>query len=328
MHDNRGDIDLPGVTRRRILTGAVVLGGAALLPFPQGAYAAGGALFDTAPAAAAVKRLLPDHYRQLTLRAVADGTDRFRVTGRAGQITVEGTSPAVLLAGLHTYLRRTAHASVSWTGEQLNLPRTLPAPAAEITGTANVPHRFAFNDTNEGYTGAYRDWDAWQYELDVLAVHGVNRVLVYMGGDAVYYDTFRQFGYSDAEMRAWIPAPARQPWWLLQNMSGFGGPVSRQLLEKRAVLAEKIIDRVRDLGMTPVLPGYYGSVPDDFPARHGGDAAVVAQGTWGAFKRPDWLDPRTTAFEDVAAAFYRAQKERFGEHDVQDGPAARGRQRR
>ncbi|WP_406213677.1 alpha-N-acetylglucosaminidase TIM-barrel domain-containing protein [Streptomyces canus] len=312
MHDNRGDIDLPGVTRRRILTGAVVLGGAALLPLPQGAYAAGGALFDTAPAAAALKRLLPDHYRQLTLRAVADGTDRFRVTGRAGQITVEGTSPGVLLAGLHTYLRRTAHASVSWTGEQLNLPRTLPAPAAEITGMANVPHRFAFNDTNEGYTGAYRDWDAWQYELDVLAVHGVNRVLVYMGGDAVYYDTFRQFGYTDAETRAWIPAPARQPWWLLQNMSGFGGPISRQLLEKRAVLAEKIIDRVRDLGMTPVLPGYYGSVPDDFPAKHGGDAAVVAQGTWGAFKRPDWLDPRTTAFEDVAAAFYRAQKERFG----------------
>jgi hypothetical protein len=313
MHDNRGDLDLPGVTRRRILTGAVALGGAALLPLPQNAYAADGALFDTAPAAAALRRLLPDHYRQLTLRAVKDDTDRFRVTGRAGQITVEGTSPAVLLAGLHTYLRRTAHASVSWTGEQLNLPGTLPAPAAPITGTANVPHRFAFNDTNEGYTGAYRDWDAWQYELDVLAVHGVNRVLVYIGGDAVYYDTFRQFGYTDAEMRAWIPAPARQPWWLLQNMSGFGGPVSRQLIEKRAVLAERIVDRVRELGMTPVLPGYYGSVPDDFPAKHGGDATVVAQGTWGAFKRPDWLDPRTTAFEDVAATFYRAQKERLGE---------------
>ncbi|MDQ1072673.1 alpha-N-acetylglucosaminidase [Streptomyces canus] len=313
MHDNQGDLALPGVTRRRILTGAVALGGAALLTRPQGAYAADGALFDTAPAAAALKRLLPDHYRQFTLRAVADVADRFRVTGRAGQITVEGTSPAVLLTALHTYVRRTAHASVSWTGEQLDLPRILPAPAAEITGTANVPHRFAFNDTNEGYTGAYRGWDAWQYELDVLAVHGVNRVLVYIGGDAVYYDTFRQFGYTDAEMRAWIPAPARQPWWLLQNMSGFGGPVSRQLIEKRAALAEKIIDRVRDLGMTPVLPGYYGSVPDDFPAKHGGDATVVAQGTWGAFKRPDWLDPRTTAFDDVAATFYRAQKERFGE---------------
>jgi len=313
MYDDRGDPGITGVTRRRILTGTVALGGAALAPRPQGAHAAGGAPFDTAPAAAALRRLIPRHHRQVTLRAVDGGTDRFRVTGRAGHITVAGTSCAVLLTGLHTYLRRAAHACVSWTGEQLNLPPALPAPAGEIAGTAGVPHRFAFNDTNEGYTNAYRDWDAWQRELDVLAVHGVNRVLVYIGGDAVYYDTFRRFGYSDAETRAWIPAPAHQPWWLLQNMSGFGGPVSRRLVERRAALAGKIIDRVRDLGMTPVLPGYYGSVPDGFTARHGGDAAVVAQGTWGAFKRPDWLDPRTSAFADVAAAFYRAQSERFGD---------------
>ena len=250
----------------------------------------------------------------MTLRALAaDGADRFKVTGRAGAITVEGTSPAVLLTGLNTYLARAAKADISWNGEQLNLPRLLPAPDGEIAGSANVPHRFALNDTNDGYTGPYRDWDAWERELDVLALHGINRVLVYTGGDAVYYDTFRQFGYSDAEMRAWIPAPAHQPWWLLQNMSGFGGPVSRRLIERRADLARKITDRVRELGMTPVLPGYFGTVPDDFVAKHGGDAAVVPQGDWGAFKRPDWLDPRTTAFDEVSAAFYRSQSERFGD---------------
>lgn len=40
---------------------------------------------------------------------------------------------------------------------------------------------------------------------------------------------------------------------------------------------------------------------------------MVAQGTWGAFERPDWLDPRTKAFAEVAATFYRAQSERFGD---------------
>ncbi|MEV5954760.1 alpha-N-acetylglucosaminidase TIM-barrel domain-containing protein [Streptomyces sp. NPDC051987] len=303
-----------GVTRRRVLTGAVALGGAAWLTRTPTAHAAG-TLFDTAPAAAALRRLVPGHHGQVTLRAVgpAGGPDRYRVTGRAGRITVDGTSPAVLLTGFHTYLRTVASASVSWNGEQLDLPRLLPAPPGEISGAANVPHRFAFNDTNEGYTGPYRTWDAWERELDVLAVHGVNAVLVYIGGDAVYYDTFRQFGYTDAALRSWIPAPAHQPWWLLQNMSGFGGPVSRRLIEQRADLARKIVDRVRELGMTPVLPGYFGTVPDDFPAAYGGDAAVVAQGTWGAFKRPDWLDPRTDAFAKVAAAFYRNQSRRFGD---------------
>ncbi|WP_329537026.1 alpha-N-acetylglucosaminidase C-terminal domain-containing protein (plasmid) [Streptomyces sp. NBC_01450] len=306
MNDNRG------ITRRRVLTGAVVLGGATLLPHAQGAFASGGR-FDPAPAVAALRRLVPDHQRQITLRPVTGAGDRFRVTGRTGQITVEGTSPAVLLTGFHSYLRQAAHASVSWNGEQLDLPRLLPAPGGEISGSANVPHRFAFNDTNEGYTAPYRHWDAWERELDVLALHGVNAVLVYIGGDAVYYDTFRKLGYSDAEVRAWIPAPAHQPWWLLQNMSGFGGPMSRRLIEERAALAEKVIGRVRELGMTPVLPGYFGTVPDGFTDRHGGDAAIVPQGTWGAFKRPDWLDPRTSAFTEVAAAFYRSQARRFGD---------------
>ena len=40
---------------------------------------------------------------------------------------------------------------------------------------------------------------------------------------------------------------------------------------------------------------------------------MVPQGNWGAFKRPDWLDPRTTAFAEVAAAFYRHQTELFGD---------------
>ncbi|MEU4933205.1 alpha-N-acetylglucosaminidase TIM-barrel domain-containing protein [Streptomyces yokosukanensis] len=300
-----------GATRRGVLAGALVLGGIALAARSWEAYAADG---DPAPAMAALRRLLPRHHDQFTLRALAaDGTDRFRVTGRTGRITVEGTSPAVLLTGVHTYLRRTAHASISWTGDQLALPRRLPAPDDELTGTANVPHRFVLNDTDEGYTGPYRDWDTWQRELDVLAVHGVNRVLVHMGADAVYRDTFRQFAYTDAELRSWIPAPAHQPWWLLQNMSGFGGPVSQRLIERRADLARRIVDRVRELGMTPVLPGYFGTVPGGFPARYGGDATVVAQGTWVGFERPDWLDPRTRAFGEVAAAFYRAQSDRFGD---------------
>ncbi|MGW5694807.1 alpha-N-acetylglucosaminidase, partial [Streptomyces asiaticus] len=309
-----------GVSRRRVLTGAAAVGGALLLAQPQAARAAAengsAGPFDTAPAAGALRRLVPAHHQQVTLHAVAaGGGDHFKVTGRAGSITVEGTSPAVLLTGFNRYLAEAAKADISWNGEQLNLPRLLPAPGAEITGAANVAHRFAYNDTNEGYTGAYRGWKAWEREIDVLALHGINEVLVYIGADAVYYDTFRDFGYSDAELRAWIPAPSHQPWWLLQNMSGFGGPVSKHLIDQRAALAKEIIARVRELGMTPVLPGYYGTVPDDFLAKNPG-ASLVSQGTWGAFKRPDWLDPRTDLFADVAAAFYRHQRERYGDSSM------------
>ncbi|WPO70449.1 alpha-N-acetylglucosaminidase [Streptomyces sp. KN37] len=267
-----------------------------------------------AAASEAARRLLPRHWDQLTFRTARPergAGDFFRVDGRHGHITVTGTTPAVQLTGLRHYLKHTAHANITWAGSQTDLPDRLPAPAEPLTARANAPHRFVLNDTNDGYTGAYHDWDYWEHELDVLALHGYNEVLVYIGADAVYHRVFQEFGYGDEELRSWVPGPAHQPWWLLQNMSSFPHPVSRQLIDARARLGRRICDRLRELGMTPVLPGYFGTVPPGFAARNPG-ARTVPQGDWVGFARPDWLDPRTGHFARVAAAFYRVQDELSG----------------
>ncbi|MFI9720568.1 alpha-N-acetylglucosaminidase [Streptomyces sp. NPDC052396] len=295
---------------RRTLLGAFATSAAAgaLAASPAQARPPGGGA-----AAAALARLLPRHHDQVTFRSLPrhGGADAYRVTGTAGRILVEGSTPAVQLTGFHRYLRHTAHAHFSWSGEQTGLPRSLPAVRTPLTATANVRHRFVLNDTNDGYTGPYQDWDYWQHEIDVLALHGFNEVLVYAGADAVYHRTFIEHGYSDAELRQWVPGPAHQPWWLMQNMASFGGPVSRQLLDRRTALAQRIVGRLRELGITPVLPGYYGTVPPGFAHRESG-ARTIPQGDWGGFPRPDWLDPRTAAFTRVARTYYRVQRELYG----------------
>ncbi|MFE0131814.1 alpha-N-acetylglucosaminidase [Streptomyces sp. NPDC059037] len=262
------------------------------------------------PAADAARRLLPRHWEQLTFET-SGPADTFRVSGSRGNITITAPTPAAQLTGLRHYLKHTTHTNITWAGSQTDLPDRLPAPDRALNGRANTPHRFVLNDTNDGYTGAYHDWSYWERELDVLALHGYNEVLVYVGADALYHRVFQEFGYSDQELREWIPAPAHQPWWLLQNMSAFPYPVSRQLLDRRAALGRRIADRLRELGMTPVLPGYFGTVPPDFTAKNPG-AKTVPQGDWVGFTRPDWLDPRTEHFARVSAAFYRAQEELFG----------------
>ncbi|SEF02618.1 alpha-N-acetylglucosaminidase [Streptomyces sp. 2112.3] len=275
-----------------------------------------GAAYDTAPARAALTRLLPRHADQFQLVPLArdGGTDRFRVDGRAGRITVSGTTPAVLLTGVHWYLKYTCRAHVSWAGDQVELPGRLPAPASPAERSTALRHRFALNDTHDGYTAPYADWPHWERLIDVLALHGVNEVLVTPGAEAVYHRLLTDSGYSDAEARAWLPAPSHQPWWLLQNMSGYGGPLSRELIDKRAELGRRITGRLRELGMHPVLPGYFGTVPDGFAARNPG-ARTVPQGTWSGLQRPDWLDPRTAAFAAAAASFYRHQHQLLGPAD-------------
>ncbi|WP_431037866.1 alpha-N-acetylglucosaminidase [Streptomyces sp. P6-2-1] len=267
------------------------------------------------PAAAAARRLLGSHAGQFAFTPLtpdAEGRDRYVVSGRAGRVTIAGTTPATQLTGLRQYLKQAGLAQFTWAGSRTGLPAQVPAPqGGRLEGRADTPHRFVLNDTNDGYTGPYHDWAYWEREIDLLALHGFNEVLVYAGAEAVYQRLFQRYGYRDDEVRAWIPGPAHQPWWLLQNLSSFPAPVTARLIEQRAALGARIVGRLRELGMKPVLPGYFGTVPTGFADRNPG-ARTVPQGTWMGFARPDWLDPRSGLFAEVAAAFYDIQEELYG----------------
>jgi alpha-N-acetylglucosaminidase len=268
--------------------------------------------FDPAPAKQAIARLAPQYAGQISVRALpSSGKESFEISGTAGRLEFAGTSPTAITSAFDHYLRHVAHGQVSWNGDQLNLGPTLPAPAAKISKQSPYKHRYMYNFTQFGYTSPYWDWPRWQREIDLLAAKGMNLVLVTIGQEALWYDTFREFGYSDEEIRQWIVLPGHQPWQWMANMSSFGGPISKGLIERRAALGRKIIDRMRSLGMTPVLPGFAGMVPGKFAEKNPG-AKIVPQGDWVGFDRPDWLDPSTEQFSRVAAAFYKHQKQRFG----------------
>ncbi|MGW7099568.1 alpha-N-acetylglucosaminidase [Streptomyces sp. NPDC054838] len=270
--------------------------------------------FDTGPARDALRRLLPRHAGQFDLVPDASaGDDTFTVSGSPGAITVRGSTGATLLTGVGWYLQHIAGADIGWPGDSIGmLPATLPGVPSPVTRTARVPHRYALNDTDDGYSGPYRSFEEHQRQIDLLALHGVNEVFVQTGAEYPYYRALQRFGYSAAELRKWIPAPGHQSWWLLQNLSGFGGPVTERLMRERADVGARIADQLRGLGMTPVLPGYFGTVPPGFAARHQG-ASTVAQGDWAGFDRPDWLDPASPAFAELAAAYYGEQREVFGD---------------
>lgn len=259
---------------------------------------------------------MPAHADQLELQALVDGgaADSFRIDSNGRKVQIAGNSTRALLAGAHWYLKYVADAHLSWAGIQLQLPKRLPLPKQPIAVTAQLPHRYLLNDTDDGYSGPYRNWSQWERLLDIAALQGTTEMLVTVGQEAVYHRALQEFGYTDAELRAWIPAPAHQPWWLLQNMSGFGGPVSPALLDERITLGARIVARMRELGIAPVFPGYFGTVPDGFAKRNAG-ARTVPQGKWVGFDRPDWLDPTTPVFAKLAASFYRHQRELFGDAD-------------
>ncbi|HEX3845049.1 MAG TPA: alpha-N-acetylglucosaminidase [Steroidobacteraceae bacterium] len=282
------------------------------------AHPASASSFDVRAAQGVLARLLPHQARQfeLTPLAAPAGHERFRISSTGGRIRVAGSSPSALLFGVNWYLKYVAQVQISPDGDRVGTA-PFPLPRNVIEKDTPYAYRYALNENVDGYTAPYWDWPRWQREIDVLALSGINAVLLERGTDTVLYRTFRDVGYSDSEIRHWLTQPAHQNWQLMGNLCCFAGPISRTLLTKRLVSAQKIVARLRELGITPVLPGFYGIVPADFERRFPA-AHVVPQGTWAGFTRPGWLDPRDPLFARLAAAFYRHQRELFGDSTVYD----------
>jgi alpha-N-acetylglucosaminidase len=275
---------------------------------------------STAPAEGVLQRLMPHLAPQLQLALVSkpNAKDYFRISGTRGHIRVEAATQPTLLYGVNWYLKYVAHLQISPNGSQLGSANlTLPAPDAPIEKPALYPWRYALNENVDGYSAPYWDQKRWQHEIDILALSGTNAILIERGMDLVLYQTFRDAGYSDEAIRNWIVQPAHQNWQLMGNMCCFQGPISTELLEKRSHSAQQLITALRTLGITPVLPGYYGIVPADFASLHPG-AHVITQGDWNGFIRPGWLDPRDPNFDKLAASFYRHQHALYGDSAIYD----------
>jgi len=270
-----------------------------------------------------LEREMPHLAPQIHLKLVpgdyAGKPDGFRIRGERGDIHVEASTVPTLLFGVNWYLKYVAHLNVSTNGSRLGSPgMQLPHVDGEITRPAPYPFRYALNENTDGYTTPYWDFQRWQHEIDILALSGFNAVLIQRGNDLAVYQAFRDVGYSDADIRKWITQPAHQNWQLMGNMCCFIEPISLTLMQKRAASARKIMDALRSLGITPVLPGFWGVVPADFAAHAPGAHVVVQTEPWNGFQRPGWLDPRDPAFTRLAAAFYKHQRELFGDSTIYD----------
>lgn len=265
-------------------------------------------------ARALVGRLLPARAGEFVCEAIpaVAGKDVYEIESRDGKIILRGSSGVAIASGLYHYLKEECHCHVSWNGDQLNLPQPLPPVPGRVREVAAVETKFAYNYCTHGYTMAWWDWPQWERELDWLALHGINMALVIEGQEAVWQNTFVKFGYTQEEVRQWLCSPVHQPWQYMQNMQGVLPP-SQAIIDKRVALGQKIVRRCRELGIRPVLQGFYGMVPSGFAAKFP-EAKIVDQGGWaGGNHRPDMLHIQDPRFVPVATAFLEEQQKLFGE---------------
>lgn len=166
------------------------------------------------------------------------------------------------------------------------------------------------------YTTAFWSWEDWELQLDWMALRGINLPLAWVGVEKILIDVFREVGFTDEEILSFISGPAFLAWNHMGNIQGsWGGDMPLEWVDAQFELQKKIVRRMVELGMTPILPAFTGFVPRAI-TRLFPDATVVNGSQWNDFP-PEYtnvtfLYPTDERFVELQQRFIQKQFEAYG----------------
>jgi alpha-N-acetylglucosaminidase len=239
-----------------------------------------------------------------------DSNDVFELSTKNGTVDIAASGANAAAVGLNWYLKYYCHRSMSHMGDNLSPVYPLPVLETPLKIDASAQIRYALNYCTYNYTMSFYTWKDWAHELDWMALNGVNTLLVANGEEAVWQNVLIRMGYGHSAIDSFITGPAYNAWWLMGNIQGWGGPMPQTQIDDRKVLVQKMLARMGELGIEPVMPAFFGMVPGTLKDKL--KAHIIKQGTWGFFTRPDILDPTDTAFDRIAGLFYEETRNLYG----------------
>jgi alpha-N-acetylglucosaminidase len=259
------------------------------------------------------QRVAPWLAPKLTITRIPwqSGDSVFELQTENGKLIIRASDVSSAAVGLNWYLKFYCHRSISHLGDNIAPIAVLPEISMPVLKTSRYLHRYYLNYCTLNYTLAFADWHRWERELDWMALNGVNLALDTTGTEAVWQNTLRRIGYTEAEILEFLPGPAYTAWWLMGNLEGWGGPVTQQMIDDRTELQKKILSRMKQLGIEPVLQGFYGMVPGSL-SRKFPNARIVNQGQWSNFRRPMILLSSDPLFARLAAIYYEEVRKLYG----------------
>lgn len=233
--------------------------------------------------------------------------------GKNNPIIIRGNSWVNIAVGINWYLKHHAGIHISWNNMNVKLPAVLPAVKQKERHETDLKLRYNFNYCTFSYTMAFWDWNRWQKEIDWMALHGINMPLAAVGTECVWRNMLLKLGYSEEEVGKFIAGPAFLAWWEMNNLEGWGGPLPLNWYKQQETLQKKILARMKEMGMKPVLPGYCGMVPHDAKQKLG--LNVTDAGRWNSYQRPANLSPTDSRFAEIADLYYKELTRLYGKSD-------------
>lgn len=269
---------------------------------------------DVKPVKALIERILPGKSGLFDVRFVPDesGMDVFEVYPEAGKIVLSGNNGVSAASALNWYLKHQCNFELTWNGYGSALPEVFPMDFNPVRKVTPHKYRYYLNYCTFSYSMVWWDWERWQYEIDWMALNGINMPLAITGQEAVWQKVYRKLGLTEDELADFFTGPAYLGWFYMNNMDTYGGPLPQSWIDSHKSLQKQILKRESELGMKPVLPAFTGHIPKGY-LRLEPDVqidSVFWHGQPG--QKVYMLNPNDYRFKKIGRLFLEAQTAEYG----------------
>ncbi|GMT18520.1 hypothetical protein PFISCL1PPCAC_9817, partial [Pristionchus fissidentatus] len=220
------------------------------------------------------------------------------------------------LYAIHSYLREFCGTMVTWEGANVPVDGTCERPQDFHRKFESTQIRYFGNPATFSYSFAWWGWPQWERFIDWLALSGFNMALAPVGQEAIWAELWHDLGVSQKGLDDFFSGPAFLAWHRMGSVQRLGGPMSHEYLDSQQELNKKIVSRLADLGIVPVLPTFAGFVPREFE-RQNPQLRYLRNGCLPhlneTYSCTASIHPKERAFKEIAKLFIEKQMVVYGD---------------
>ena len=249
------------------------------------------------------------------------GDDVYEYSVKNGILNITGSSVVAIDHGVYEWIKSHGYGMVDWGGSNIEIPAKLTDEALTSVVSPYKKHYF-INPVSFGYTTPYWDFTQWKKQLNWMAMHGYDMTFALVATEAISYKVFKKIGISDSNLMNFYNGPAFAPWQRMGNIMGWDkNPYIVDFNAKQVQLQHQILDYMKLLGITPIVPAFAGFVPPSIlqtPMFQGVPSSVLNDAGWGGWPAQytgHILNPTSTQFQTIGVLMIKAYEKEFGKMD-------------
>ena len=263
---------------------------------------------------ALIERTTPHLADRFTTEIIdrTDGHERYEIESVQNKIHLRGTSKSALCAAYYRYLRDFCDMDLSPCGNTEVYASGKPrVPEKKLVRILAHDVRCAFSYgiyENDAYLW---DQDRWDFMIDYLAMQGVNVMFMPVGNESVWYYAALKLGINREDAMEFLSSPSYYPLQLAGKLDTFLPLTDTNYLKAQIALGKHIIERMREVGIEPILPAFTGHVPK-YIKGYFKQSNLYFVTPWGQYPFTYRVYTDDPLFAAIAGALREKQTEYFG----------------